>query len=475
MEDFEKEEFEKLLEESLKSRDDFAPGDKIEGTIVLISNENSFLSISGKSEAVIDTIELKDKEGNLTYKKGDKITAYIVSTRRGEIKVTMKLGSGEINPELLLLAYQNSMDIEGTVTGEIKGGFSVNISGFRCFCPYSQIDIKSSEEKDKYLNKNFSFRIIEYKENGKNIIVSRRVILEETQKVREDQLKGSLKPGDIAEGKIASIHDFGIFVDLGGVEALIPRSELSWSRNTDTKEFIEGTPIRAKVLTTDWENNRITLSIKQMTEEPWESVGRFSEGDSLNGKVVNIISQGAFIELAAGIEGFIHISRMSNTRQVRKPEDAVKKGETVNVRIISIDKESKRISLELVTGEADPWNLPSDEIIKSSHTGIVENTKNNGISVRLENGMLGFAPRGELQQRSDFAKHYPAGKEIKVSVKDIDPQNKKLILSEIGAIKKEEEADYKDFINSSGNNSGSSLGSIFKDKFDNIKKQVNTK
>jgi len=475
MADLEKDEFEKLLEESLKSRDDFTSGDKIEGTLVLIGKESSFLSISGKSEAIIDTVELKDKDGTLLYKKGDKITAYVVSTKRGEIKVTMKLGSGEINPELLLLAYQNEMDIEGTVTGEIKGGFSVNVSGFRCFCPYSQIDIKGSEDKDKYLNKSFQFRIIEYKENGKNIILSRRVLLEEYHKARENQLKESLQIGNIVEGKIASIHDFGIFVDLGGVEALIPRSELSWSRTADSKGFVEGNSVKAKVLTIDWNSNRITLSLKQLTSEPWDSIDKYKEGDTLNGRIVNTISQGAFVELEAGIEGFIHLSRMSQTKHIRKPDDAVTKGEIVNVRIISIDKNNRKIGLELITGEADPWALASDDIRNSAHTGIVENTKNNGIFIRLTNGMLGFAPKGELQNTADLLKHYPAGKEIKVSVKDFDQNNRKLILSETGAIKKEEESEFKDFMKSSESGAGSSLGNLFKDKFDNIKKQVNNK
>jgi len=475
MTDLEKEEFEKLLEASLKSRDDFASGDKIEGTLVLIGKESSFLSISGKSEAIIDTIEIKDKDGNLLYNKGDKISAYVVSTKRGEIKVTMKLGSGEVNPELLLLAYQNGMEIEGTVTGEIKGGFSVNVSGFRCFCPYSQIDIKGGEDKEKYLNKNFQFRIIEYKENGRNIILSRRVLLEETQKALENQLKESLHIGDIVEGKIASIHDFGVFLNLGGVEALIPRSELSWSRTANSKEFTEGKTLRAKVLTIDWNSNRITLSVKQLSDEPWNTIGKYKEGDSINGKVVNIISQGAFVELEAGIEGFVHVSRMSHTKQIRKPEEAVNKGDIVNARIVSIDKENRKLSLELVTGEADPWSISSEELIKSVQTGIIENTKSSGISIRLSNGMLGFAPKGELQHPGDLSKHYPAGKEIKVSVKDFVQESRKLILSETGAMKKEEETEYKDFMNSSESGAGSSLGNLFKDKFDNIKKQVNNK
>ena len=201
----------------------------------------------------------------------------------------------------------------------------------------------------------------------------------------------------------------------------------------------------------------------------------FSEGDIFNAKIVNIIPQGAFAELTEGVEGFIHISKMSLTKKIRRPEEILKKGDLVNVRLLSIDKEKKKISLELITDEADPWAMPIDALIDSTQTGIIENTKSTGVSVRLQNGMLGFIPKGELKSQNDIAKNYATGKEIKVLVKEIDKENKKLILSETGALKKEEESVYKNFINSNNSSSGATLGNLFKDKFDNIKNQVREK
>ncbi|HOK01807.1 MAG TPA: S1 RNA-binding domain-containing protein [Spirochaetota bacterium] len=466
--------FAKMFEESLKTRDDYAPGDKIEGKVVFIGKESSFIGLSGKTEAIIDTAELMDEKGNFIYQKGDIITAYIVSVRGGEVKVTTKLGAGEINLDLLHLAYQNSIEVEGTVAEEVKGGFSVNISGIRCFCPYSQIDLKSSDDKSQYIGKSFSFRIIEFKENGKNILLSRRILLEEEQKEKEKNLRKSIAVGDIVNCKVASIQNFGLFVDLGGMEGLVPKSELSWGRDASVEKFSVGQNVRCKILTADWDNKKITLSIKQVEEEPWMKIN-FSEGDIFNAKIVNIIPQGAFAELTEGVEGFIHISKMSLTKKIRRPEEILKKGDLVNVRLLSIDKEKKKISLELITDEADPWAMPIDALIDSTQTGIIENTKSTGVSVRLQNGMLGFIPKGELKSQNDIAKNYATGKEIKVLVKEIDKENKKLILSETGALKKEEESVYKNFINSNNSSSGATLGNLFKDKFDNIKNQVREK
>ena len=468
----EDEDFKKLFEESLKVRDDFNIGDKIKGTIVHISEECAFLDISGKSEAIIDKIELKDKDGNLIYKKGDEITVYVVSIKKGEIKTALKIGFGEINPELLLTAYRNNMPIEGIVTAEVKGGYNINVSGYRCFCPYSQIDIKASDDKLKYINKSYTFKILEYRENGRNIILSRKVLLEEARKEREDHLKNSLKCGDIITGIVASKHDFGMFINLDGVEGLIPKSEISWSRQSDLSRFKEGDEIKARIISIDWSSNKITLSLKQLTDEPWTKIKNYTENQIINGKVVNIIPQGAFIEIEPGMEGFIHVSKMSMTKKIKKPDEVLKRNESVSARILSIDTDSKKISLQLMTGEADPWQLPFDNLLNETQKGIIENINNSGVSLRLENGMLGFIPKNELLQPNDMQKNYIAGKELTVVIKDIQIENKKLILSENGARKKEEQKDYNSFLKNNNESSSSSLGNIFKDKFDDLKKQV---
>jgi len=475
VDDAEEEDFSKLFEKSLKVRDDFSVGDRIEGTIVQIGAENAFLDINGKSEALIDSIELKDKNGNLLYKKGDIITVYIVSIKRGEIKAGLKIGSGEISPELLLTAFKNDMPIEGLVSAEVKGGYNVTVSGFRCFCPYSQIDTKTSDDKSKYLNKSFVFKIIEYKENGKNIILSRRVLLDETRKEKEADLKKNLKAGDTVTGTIASKHDFGMFVTLNGIEGMIPKSEISWSRSADLSGFKEGDEVNAKIIGIDWGKNKITLSLKQLMDEPWTNIQKYSENQILSCKVVNLIPQGAFVEIEPGIEGFIHISKMSHTKRINKAEDVLKRNDIINAMIISIDSENKKLSMQLMTGETDPWHTTSDNMVNETHKGLIESVNNSGVNLRLENGMLGFIPKNELTAANDMQKNYTTGKELTVTIKDIQSSSKKLILSEKGALKKEEQSDYNSFLKNSNEASSSSLGNLLKDKFDNLKIQVKDK
>ncbi len=472
VDDSEEEDFSKLFENSLKVRDDFSAGDKIEGTIIQIGAESSFLDIAGKSEALIDTIELKDKNGNLLYKKGDKITVYIVSVKNGEIKAGLKIGSGEITPELLLTAFKNEMPIEGLVSAEVKGGYNVTVSGFRCFCPYSQIDVKATDDKSKYLNKSFVFKIIEFKENGKNIILSRRVLLDETRKEKEASLKESMNVGDTVSGKIASKHDFGMFVSLDGIEGMVPKSEISWSRSADLSAFKEGDEVKAKIIAIDWNKNKITLSLKQLLDEPWTNIKNYSENQIISGKVVNLIPQGAFVELEPGIEGFIHVSKMSPTKRINKAEDVLKRNDLVSAKIISIDRESKKISMQLMTGEADPWQIPAENLTNESHKGTIEGVNNSGVTLRLDNGMLGFIPKNELSAANDMQKNYTTGKELTVTIKEIQSSSRKLILSETGAMKKEELSDYNSFLKNGNEASSSSLGNLLKDKFDNLKKQV---
>ena len=475
VDDTEEEDFSKLFENSLKVKDDFSVGERLQGKIVQIGKEDSFLDISGKSEALIDSSELKDKNGNFIYKTGDVITVYIVSIKRGEIKAGLKIGSGEITPELLLTAFSNEMPIEGLVTAEVKGGYSVTISGHRCFCPYSQIDMKATDDKTKYINKSFVFKILEFKENGKNIILSRRVLLEDAKKENETNLKNNLKTGDTVTGTVASKHDFGIFVNFNGIEGLIPKSEISWARSSDSSGIKEGDDVSAKIIGIDWNKNKITLSLKQLMDEPWTNIKNYSENQVINGKVVNIIPQGAFIELEPGIEGFIHISKMSPTKRIKKPEDVLKRDDIVSAMILSIDRESKKISMQLMTGETDPWQIPMENIINETHKGIIESVNNSGVSLRLENGMLGFIPKNELSSANDMQKNYTAGKELTVTVKDLQSSNRKLILSETAARKKEELSDYNSFLKNSNEASSSSLGNLLKDKFENLKKQVNEK
>jgi len=472
--DLSQEDFEKMLEQSLNVSDNFIPGDSVTGTIVSISGEFAFIDINGKSEAIMETRELMDDKGGLIYKKGDSINAFVVSLQGGEIRLTSRLGKGAVNTGLLEIAYKNSYPVEGKVTGTTKGGYTVSVSDTNCFCPFSQIDLKASENNAEYIDKTFPFKIIQYSERGRNIVLSRRALQEEKRRENEALLKDSLKIGDMITGTVISLQNFGIFVDIGGVEALVPKSEISRSRTTEISTFAAGQTVTAKVIDLDWEGNRITLSIKQTLPEPWDGIDRYSENDTLNGRIMKIIKSGAFVELEPGLEGFIHVSRMSYTKQVKSPEEAVKTGDLVQVKIISINKDEKRIGLQLVTGEADPWQLPENELTGKTHIGIIEFVKGNGANVRLENGMLGYIPRDKLAARqTDIQKDFPVGSEIKVVVEEFDRNNKKLILSAIGALRKEELIELQEYQKNNAPQGGSSLGNLFKDKFDDLQKKIN--
>lgn len=474
------ENFEQLLEQSLSRSDYFSVGDRVKGKIVFISPETIFLDINGKSEAIIPRAELADDKGNLSAKKGDYIDGFVVSTTGGEIVVTTAMGRGAVTPTHLRIAYSNGIPVSGTVIDTTKGGYVVSVSNARCFCPFSQMDIRKIAEPNEMLNKSFTFKITQFGEGGRNIVLSRRVLQEEQQERTEEELRKTLKTGMTVTGKVSSIQEFGVFLDLGGVEALIPKSELSWARNVRPSAFTRGQELSAVVKNIDWDNRRISLSVKETQQEPWERIGNYTPGTEVPGTVVNIIKVGAFVELEPGLEGLVHISNMSHTKQVKRVEDIVSIGARVSVRILAIDRDARKISLALVTDEADPWQQPAGGLLNTVHDGIVEAVKAQGINVRLANGMLCFSPRKELAKGNrdrDIQKDYVTGETIRVMITEFNAADHKCIVSEREVAKTEELQDYKKFQEGQGESSAqtNSLGSLFKNQFDKIQKNMDNK
>ncbi len=467
------ESFEKMLEQSLKPQNQFMVGDRVVGKVVFISGDSVFINISGKSEAVIDTSELLDKNGHLSVAKGDEISAYVVSTSGGEIRLTTSIGHGTATPELMRTAYRDQIPVTGRVTASLKGGFSVSVAGINCFCPISQIDRKVSDNPNEYLHNSFQFLIVEYADRGRNIVVSRRALLDKIFEERKEQLLKSVKVGDTIAGTIASLHKYGMTVDLDGVEAFIPKSELSWSRQPDVSRFRMGERINARILEFD-ESGRMVLSHKQMLPEPWLKIDTFSEGQCVNGRVVNRIKNGAFIEIADGIEGFLPVNRMSLVKKINKPEEVLALNEMVQVKIIEIRKSEKKMLLELITDEADPWISDTSSFVSTIHTAVVESSRSGGLTLRLENGMEGFAPKSELlKNRGDIPAQYPTGSSIKVAVKEFSPQGRKLVLSEKGALSLQESNEFQAYQGTHTPEADSStLGSIFKDRFSEIQNKI---
>jgi len=467
--------FEEMIESSLNKSENFAPGDKVTGVIVEIGPENIFVDISSKSEAIIESSEFIDTNGNFTINTGDSIDAYIVSTNKDEIILTKNIGKGKLSPQILEIAFNKKIAIEGLIKSETKGGYTIMLSDIRAFCPHSLIDIKPIQDSNSIIGNKDKFIITKYSENGKNIVLSRKYLLEKELNLKKKDLESRLNLNDSVTATIESKKDFGLFVSIDGIQALIPKSEISWSRHSNNNLEI-GNKVTAKIIELDWSKNKITLSIKQLTSEPWTRIEKISEGDEISGKVVNIINSGAFVEITEGIEGFLHISKLSYVKKIHNVEDILSKNDTVKVKILEIDKIKRRISLELLTKEQNPWiskNIDFDfkELV---HSGVIETIQNQGINIRLENGMAGYIPKRELLNKndSDFDKIYKVGATLKVSVIELNADKKNLILSEQKAKNIEETKEVSNYLKEEKVTSTSSLGSLFADKFNNIKKDL---
>ena len=466
--------FAALFEQSLSAKDNFESGDKVTGTIVGITKDSIFVDISGKSEAVISAGEFRNPDGTLTVKPKDVITAYVVAAGAAGIELTSAIGKGAVNPAILKIARENKIPVTGNVSAKVNGGFSVMIDGVRAFCPLSQIDRKFSGNDADYLGKNFPFIITELR--GRDVVVSRRELLDAVQKESEEKLRTVLKAGDVRDAVITRIAEFGVFADFGGIEGLIPRFELSRSRLVTPQEFSAGQKVKVKLMSLDWETKKFSLSVKETEADPWAKTN-IGTGDSLSGTVTNMIKGGAFVELAPGLEGFIPVSKMSYTKRIAKPEDVLSIGQKIEVKVADVDRAAKKISLELLTGESDPWSGKGDGLTGTVSIAFVESARGAGITARLQNGMEGFAPMRELAcgRDADLSKLYPVGKEIKVAIIEVRASDRKIILSEKEVERIEERnsiADYMKKEKTADAAENSSLGSQFGSVFSDLKKKM---
>lgn len=348
--------FAELLNESeLKSRR-YSVGEKIEATIVNITPEWIFLDLGAKSEGYLDKKELLDENGNLTVKEGDVISAYFLSSRHGEKLFTTKLLTRKSVDDYLYNAYKNRMPLEATVEKEIKGGFAVKISASaEGFCPYSQMDLKRIEDPAAYVGKKFEFIVTEYAQRGRKIVVSRRPLLEKIQREKIEALKASLQKGMKVTGTVIGVQNFGAFVDIGGIQALLPVSEMAWGRSADAKAlYAPGDQIEAVIASLDWDKDRVSLSVKDTLPDPWSNVAaKFPEGSVHTGKVSKLAEFGAFVTLEDGIDGLLHISRMGRGKKIKHAREVLEEGAAVEVRVGKIDLDAKKISLDLAANAAE--------------------------------------------------------------------------------------------------------------------------
>lgn len=339
----------KMYEQSFTGMDYFKPGQALETEIVSISRDCVFVRLNGKNEGLLDLDELRDKDGKAAVEVGDPIRVYFLKAENGDMRFTTKINGSNAGAGMLEQAFLDRTQVEGLVEKEIKGGYDIKIGEFRAFCPYSKMGERRSDDSAECVGKRLPFRIEEFKEGGRRILVSNRAIHEEARLERLEALKKTLHEGMVISGPIASIQSFGAFVDLGGVQALLPVSEIGRSRVEDIHAVLSvGQEIRASVLKVDWQNERITLSMKSLLADPWDTAAeKFPEGSKHAGTVARLAAFGAFVTLEPGLDGLLHESEISKAGAYgAKNGPGLKVGQSLTVQVIGVDQANRRISLK---------------------------------------------------------------------------------------------------------------------------------
>ncbi|MGB5987838.1 MAG: 30S ribosomal protein S1 [Desulfobacterales bacterium] len=433
----EEESFAELLESySSGMSDDIRVGEKVRVKIISISDSAVFVNAGTKADGIVETEELKDEEGNLAYAVGDELELFVVAADESEIRLSKAI-SGIGGLTLLQEAYDNKIPVEGKVIQTIKGGFQVEVLKRRAFCPISQMDVHYVEDPEPYVGQTYQFRIKTLAEQGRNIVLSRRVLLEkEQQKARKEFLK-TLEPEQILTGRVTRLMPFGAFVELApGLEGLVHISELSWSRLEKTEDAVSpGDRLDVKVLRQEGEGKqlKIALSAKQVSGNPWERVAdEFQAGQKVTGKVTRNAPFGAFVEIRPGVEGLVHISEMSYARRINTPDEIVEPGQTIAVMIKEIDSAKRRISLSIRDAEGDPWLDVSDKFIVGQKVkATVEHRAQFGLFITLTPGIVGLLPKSVIKQNPQAARieTLKPGDPIEVMVAGINAPERKISLN----------------------------------------------
>jgi small subunit ribosomal protein S1 len=433
------ESFAELLEAySGGMRDGVQVGDRISGKVIAIGKDSVFFDTGTKVDGVVDKKELLDDNGELPYEAGDTIELYVVAADETEIHLSRAL-SGIGGLHLLEDAYRNEIPVEGKITETCKGGYRVELMHRRAFCPVSQVDIKYVDKPEDYVGETFLFVITQFEDNGRNIVVSRRSILEKEQRELEQAFLAGLTVGAEVKGTVTRLMPYGVFVELvPGLEGMIHISEMSWSRLERPEDVVKtGDAIQVKVIGIEDDDRpnrkKIALSVKALSGDPWESISeRFQPGDKIKGKVTRCAKFGAFVEIAPGIEGLVHISEMSYIKRIVKPEEIVRPGDTVQVMIKEYSTEGRRVALSIRDAEGDPWiEVPEKYRPGQVVKGTLEKKEKFGFFVSLEPGVTGLLPKSKISQapKPSAIERLKEGNAITVVIERVSVQDRKISLS----------------------------------------------
>ena len=447
-------------------------GERVTGTIFQLGADTAFLTLGGRTEAMIDLRELKDDEGILRFGVGDTVEAHVVEAGAKGVILSRTLSKGSASLAMLAEARAGGMPVEGLVLAVNKGGFEVAVGDARAFVPLSQMDLRFVDKPDQYIGERLRFRVTEVRE--RNVVLSRRALLEDEQKALAAETRKSLAEGKVLQGRVTGVRDFGVFVDLGGMEGLVPVSELSHVRVGHPSEVVSvGDGVEVEVLRIEAPNphspdkakhkERITLSMRARQEDPWKAFAAgLKEGDRLQGKVVRLQPFGAFVELRPGVDGLIHISAMSE-RRIAHPRDVLKVGDTVEMAVEKVDPAEKRIGLRLVVdgvpvGSGVSTSTPAHEPAAAKEQaprresaprpksgqvveGTVDRIESYGVFLVFPGGR-GLVPASETgtERGTDLKRHFQLGQALKAQILEVDGTGK-IRLSLTAAVRAAERAE----------------------------------
>ena len=423
--------FKELFEQSLNQ---LQYGDIARGKVVQIKDDRVMVDVGWKTEGYIPAGELKDDRGNINISVGDEIDVFI---DKRDSEGTLVLSKDKASKfkiwDEIKSACENNILIEGVVVEKVKGGLSVDI-GVIAFLPGSQVDIRPIKDLDKFVGQTLDFNVLKYDRKRNNVVLSRRSIVALEREAEKKDILKSIQEGNIVEGVIKNITDYGIFIDLGGIDGLLHVTDISWGRIAKPAEnFHKGEKLKTKVLSFDGEKERVSLGLKQLMDNPWEKIiEKYPIGSIVEGKVVNLTDYGVFVELESGVEGLVHISEMYWTREIKHPSKVLNMDEIIKVMVLEVNPETKRVSLSLKQTTPNPWEklrekYPVGTVVK----GVVRNITNFGVFIGIEEKIDGLIHVSDISWKHRVthpSEYFKKGQEVEAVVLNVDVENEKFSL-----------------------------------------------